>query len=94
MRFLMGLLNGNQGVAKAYIGDAVTPKTEAAGFGMVAVCWGIGSVIGASAGGFLARPAVNMPRLFEGTIFHRHPYLLPCLTSSFLAILGLMLTQV
>ena len=93
VRFVMGLLNGNQGVAKAYIGDAVTPQTESLGYSLVAICWGCGNVVGASAGGLFARPALSMPALFGGSIFATYPYLLPCMASSLFALLGLILTQ-
>eukprot|EP01062_Namystynia_karyoxenos_P084581 TRINITY_DN9997_c0_g1_i1.p1 TRINITY_DN9997_c0_g1~~TRINITY_DN9997_c0_g1_i1.p1 ORF type:complete len:511 (+),score=146.60 TRINITY_DN9997_c0_g1_i1:69-1535(+) len=92
VRFVMGLLNGNQGVAKAYVGDVVTKETEDMGFSMIAVTWGVGNIVGASAGGFLARPALSWPQVFEGTFLETYPYLLPCLASSIFAFIGLTLS--
>ncbi len=45
-RFLNGALNGNLGIAKAYMGQVSTKETQARAFGYIGLMWGSGSVIG------------------------------------------------
>ena len=73
-RFLSGLLNGNLGISKSLIGEISNSQTQAQSFGLMGVGWAIGSILGASFGGLLARPAVKWPHAFGETIFERFPY--------------------
>lgn len=90
-RFLNGALNGNLGIAKAYLGQISTKETQARAFGILGMMWGGGSVIGGLYGGLLARPAIKWPDVFsqEG-IFGQFPYLLPNLVSITTVALGLV----
>jgi hypothetical protein len=49
------------------------------------------TIIGASIGGVLARPAKAFPSLFAGTIFDSNPYLLPNLICTGIVVLGLVI---
>jgi hypothetical protein len=48
------------------------------------------TIIGASLGGVLARPALAFPSVFEGTIFDSNPYLLPNLICTGIVVFGLV----
>ena len=48
-----------------------------------------GLIVGPAIGGILSRPAVQYPSIFfQDTIWARYPYLLPCLVSASLAVVG------
>lgn len=87
-RALDGIFCGNVGVTKTYLGDIVDRTNEARGFSMLAVCFSMGLVLGPVLGGQLVFPASWAPGLFGGTIFDRHPYLLPNLLYAIVAILA------
>ncbi|KAJ3069808.1 hypothetical protein HK102_006829, partial [Quaeritorhiza haematococci] len=58
-------------------------------FSYFEAAYGIGSIIGPALGGYLANPVQQFPSLFgSSTLFRRFPYLLPCLVSSTVSILG------
>lgn len=91
-RFLAGVLNGNLGVAKSYLGAITTADNQARAFGLLSLAWGAGSLLGPSIGGFTARPAVSWPHVFgPDHLFSKFPYLLPNLITSVVVSLGLVL---
>lgn len=47
------------------------------------------TIIGATLGGVLARPAISLPTWFQGTIFDTYPYLLPNLVCAAVVVFGL-----
>lgn len=47
----VGILNGNLGVAKSYLGLVTNRHNQAKAFGLISVAWGAGSMIGSSIGG-------------------------------------------
>eukprot|EP01135_Chromosphaera_perkinsii_P011782 Nk52_evm28s2496 gene=Nk52_evmTU28s2496 len=88
-RSLNGLLNGNLGVCLVYVREISDATNQAKSFASLAFVWGIGSIIGPIVGGALAEPAVKYPFLFsEGSLFGIYPYLLPCLISSIVSLIG------
>ena len=92
-RFLGGLLNGNIGIAKAYIGVATTKESAHKAFGLFGLMWGVGALAGSFYGGLLARVAVKWGDVFDKNgIFGRFPYLLPNLITSFFIVVALILT--
>eukprot|EP01028_Stygiella_incarcerata_P000044 TRINITY_DN10096_c0_g1_i1.p1 TRINITY_DN10096_c0_g1~~TRINITY_DN10096_c0_g1_i1.p1 ORF type:complete len:668 (+),score=188.60 TRINITY_DN10096_c0_g1_i1:334-2337(+) len=88
-RSLSGLLNGNIAAAKTFIGETTHPSHHPKVFATIGLVWGIGLVIGPLAGGMLVYPAKKYPSLFpEGSFFDKHPYLLPCLVSCVVTVIG------
>eukprot|EP00697_Spironema_sp_BW2_P015705 gnl/Spiro4/6659_TR3438_c0_g1_i1.p1 gnl/Spiro4/6659_TR3438_c0_g1~~gnl/Spiro4/6659_TR3438_c0_g1_i1.p1 ORF type:complete len:456 (+),score=43.05 gnl/Spiro4/6659_TR3438_c0_g1_i1:179-1546(+) len=93
VRGLLGLLNGNLGIAKAYLGSIATKKTQARLFGLIGISWAVGTLIGNFYGGVLARPAIQYPSVFaQNGVFGYFPYLLPNLVSSFVLTVALVVS--
>ncbi len=90
-RLANGLLNGNLGIAKSYLGAITTARNQARAFALIAVCWGAGALVGAAVGGVLARPAIQYPSLFATSgFFGTFPYLLPNLVTAAVNLAGLI----
>lgn len=54
--------------------------------------WCLGSILGPTLGGALARPVLNYPSLFaHGTIWDRFPYLLPNLVCTVIVSIGVVI---
>jgi diphthamide biosynthesis protein 2 len=87
-RFLTGLLNGNAGVVKTYIGETTDKTQQARAFSIFAMAFGVASCVAPAVGGFLQRPAERWPDTFEGTVFERYPFLLPMLFAGMLTLTG------
>ena len=86
-RFFSGALNGNTGVCRTYIGEAVsTSEAQARAFSSMAFLYGLGAVVAPGVGASLSEPAERFPRIFGGTIFETFPYALPMCFSALLAI--------
>ena len=77
-RFLSGLLNGNAGVVKTYVGETTEKTQQAAAFSVFAVAYGVASVVAPAVGGFLQRPAERWPETFGGGLFEEFPCSSPC----------------
>ncbi|KAN0009059.1 hypothetical protein ACTFIU_008950 [Dictyostelium citrinum] len=93
-RSLNGLLNGNIGVIKTYIGECTDKTNQIEAFGWVGLTFGLGSILGPSIGGLLADPVHNMPSIFEGSkLFTLFPFFLPNMVIAFLTIVGCVFTQ-
>ena len=90
-RFLAGAGNGNIPVARAYIGDISEPEMIARRMGMIGAAFGLGFMIGPFIGGILSDPANSIGAPFDGQLWIDHPYLLPCLFSSALSLVSLVL---
>eukprot|EP00282_Hemiselmis_andersenii_P029024 CAMPEP_0169454446 /NCGR_PEP_ID=MMETSP1042-20121227/15282_1 /TAXON_ID=464988 /ORGANISM="Hemiselmis andersenii, Strain CCMP1180" /LENGTH=220 /DNA_ID=CAMNT_0009566519 /DNA_START=78 /DNA_END=737 /DNA_ORIENTATION=- len=92
IRFVAGLLNGNIGVVKTFIGLISDESNEAIAFGQMALCWGVGSILGPGISGLLSEPATHMPRYFsQDGLFAHYPYLLPCMVMSLIPYAGMTL---
>ena len=87
-RFLSGLLNGNAGVVKTYVGEVTQKSQQAKAFSLFALCFGLASCVAPAIGGFLQKPAERWPRTFAGTPFETYPYLLPMSCAAALTTLG------
>ena len=87
-RFLSGLLNGNAGVVKTYVGETTEKTQQAAAFSVFAMAYGVASVVAPAVGGFLQRPAERWPETFGGGLFEEFPYLLPMLCAATLTAAG------
>ncbi|KAL7719195.1 Major facilitator superfamily (MFS) profile domain-containing protein [Entamoeba marina] len=78
MRFLCGMLNGNIGVVKTYMGELTDDSNRAQTFNFIGLMWGIGSVIGGFLGGVLYDPFNQYPSVFGNlALFETFPALLP-----------------
>jgi MFS family permease len=77
-RAFAGLLNGNIGLVKAFVGKSTDDSNRAIGFSYVSIASGCGLCLGPTIGGLLCSPANTWPPLFSGSIFDKYPILLPC----------------
>ena len=92
-RFLAGAGNGNIAVAKAYIGDISEDDQVAGRMGMLGAAFGLGFMIGPFLGGVLSDPATGIGGLFDTQFWSDYPYLLPCLFSSAMSAIALILAS-
>ena len=90
-RFLAGAGNGNIAVARAYIGDISEPSKVASRMGAIGAAFGLGFMIGPFIGGLLSNPATGIGGPFDTTFWIKYPYLLPCLLSSLLSLISLVI---
>ena len=90
-RFLSGAGNGNIAVARAYIGDISESEQVARRMGMIGAAFGLGFMIGPFLGGILANPADGIGGIFNTPFWEDYQYLLPCIFSSILSIISLIM---
>ena len=82
-RFMCGILNGNVSIAKVYVGEVSNAQTQATGFSMLSLTWGLGILCAPVLGGFLADPAALYPgSALDTPLLRHHPFLLPSLVSA------------
>ena len=91
VRFLAGVGNANIAVSRAYIGDISTPDQLAGRMGLIGAAFGLGFMIGPFIGGILSDPANVIGGIFNTDFWRNHPYLLPCIFSSILSAISLIL---
>ena len=60
-RVISGITASSVGTAFAYIADSTTPKTRAAGFGVLGAAFSIGFVVGPGVGGWLGDISPRLP---------------------------------
>ncbi|KAL1922452.1 uncharacterized protein VTP21DRAFT_9991 [Calcarisporiella thermophila] len=90
-RALWGVLNGNIGVIKSMLAEITDETNQAKAFSLLEFIWGLGTIVGAALGGFLANPAKQYPSLFgHWPFFHDYPYFLPCFVGSCFSFCGLV----
>ena len=87
-RFLSGLLNGNAGVVKTYVGEVTEKSQQTMAFSIFAMAFGFASCVAPAIGGFLQRPAERWPGVFGDTVFETFPFLLPMLCAAALTSVG------
>jgi len=91
-RLFAGMVNANISVTRAYIGDVSQPHEVARRQGILGVAFGVGFSVGPALGGVLSAPAEwGFTDVFVGTVFETYPYLLPCLASAVLSLIGFIL---
>ncbi len=56
-RSICGLLNGNIGVVKIYLGEITVSTNQVRAFSYIGVFSGLGQIVGAVFGGLAARPS-------------------------------------
>ena len=91
VRFLAGVGNANIAVSRAYIGDISSPEQLAGRMGLIGAAFGLGFMIGPFIGGVLSDPATVFGGVFDNDFWRSHPYLLPCMFSSLLSGISLIL---
>ncbi|WVQ98785.1 hypothetical protein IAU59_005916 [Kwoniella sp. CBS 9459] len=90
-RSLSGALNGNVAVIRAAIGDITDESNSTEAFAMYGLTWTVGSIMGNGLGGLLSHPYERFPAWFGSfELFKIHPYLLPCLVTAGLTLLGIV----
>eukprot|EP01113_Clastostelium_recurvatum_P035692 TRINITY_DN5002_c0_g1_i3.p1 TRINITY_DN5002_c0_g1~~TRINITY_DN5002_c0_g1_i3.p1 ORF type:complete len:516 (+),score=133.63 TRINITY_DN5002_c0_g1_i3:185-1732(+) len=90
-RAINGLLNGNIGVVKTYIGEVTDSTNQIKAFSVVGMIWGLGNICGPMLGGFLSMPADKWPHLApRGSLLDHYPFLLPNLFSTIVTLVGLV----
>lgn len=92
-RALGGLLNGNIGVLQTTVAEMITVKEhQPRAYTIMPFVWCLGSILGPTLGGALARPVLNYPTMFaQGTIWDRFPYLLPNLVCTVIVVCGVII---
>lgn len=90
VRFLQGLLNGNIGVMKTYLAEALPSVHKARGFSILGVVDSVGYAIGPLIGGVSCMPAGKYG-WFDTAFWRRFPFLLPCLVAASISLVGLVM---
>lgn len=96
VRTLTGFFNGIIATGKTMSAELASgPESTSYCMSIIIAAWSLGLVIGPSVGGWLSYPADKMPEYFskEG-LFGLYPFLLPCISCSLLAVVGLALNIV
>ena len=78
-RFIWGILNGNIGVTKTYLGEISDDTNSARGMSLYGVIGGSGRIFGPLLGGLLYDPARIYPAAFSSSPFEHFPFALPAL---------------
>ena len=60
-----GLFNAIIGAEKAIIGDTLTPNEQAQAMAYISLCWGIGTMVGPTLGGLVAKPCDTSSGMFK-----------------------------
>lgn len=94
-RLLAGALNGNLGVIKTYLGEITDSTNQTKAFSLFSGCQGIAAILGAAAGGYLARPAIQYPSLFaQDGFFGIFPYFLVNTVAAVVLLVGFILAVI
>ncbi|RKF53546.1 putative membrane protein [Erysiphe neolycopersici] len=90
-RGIQGAFNGNVGIIRTMVAEMVQDKElQPRAFSIMPMIWSLGSIFGPSFGGFFAKPAEHMPRLFgHNAFFIRYPFALPNILASALFMVGI-----
>jgi len=68
VRLVAGAMQANAAVANAYVADISTPEQRAARMGMLGAMFGIGFILGPTAGGLLGAIDLRLPFFVAGTL--------------------------
>ncbi|KXN84876.1 hypothetical protein AN958_12006 [Leucoagaricus sp. SymC.cos] len=93
-RCVCGLLNGNIGVMKSVMGELTDTTNRAEGFSLMPVVWAAGATLGPLMGGSLSKPYERFPNAFKNEFWKEYPYFLPCLGTSSIVFVAIVITIV
>lgn len=95
-RAVGGALNAIILAEKAMLGEGVPRASQATAFGLLSLCWGLGTLAGPMIGGSLAAPcssSLHVEALCrEGSLLAVRPYFLPCLVAGILSAVATVMT--
>ncbi|KAH8823947.1 major facilitator superfamily domain-containing protein [Flagelloscypha sp. PMI_526] len=88
-RAFQGTFNGDVGVTKTALAELTDPSNRAEIMAMVPVFLNVGGTLAPFIGGIFSEPAHNWPNtLGKIELFQNRPYLLPCIISGILCLIG------
>jgi len=96
-RILFGLVNGNIGTLKTYLGEITDRTNQARAFSFVGMTFGLGSIIGPCIGGLLARPCQQYPDFMAllpqvvVQFLNKFPFILPNLFVAMCSLIALVI---
>ncbi|KAF8324456.1 major facilitator superfamily domain-containing protein [Cantharellus anzutake] len=91
-RSIGGVLSGNAVVVSSMISEMTDSTNQGKAFPLFGATWALGCVIGPIIGGNLSNPAERYPELFgRFQLLKDYPYFLPCIISSGITVLSLLL---
>ncbi|KAF9061692.1 MFS general substrate transporter [Rhodocollybia butyracea] len=89
-RAVGGIFGGTMSAVQSVVGEITDASNQAAAFPVYGLVWPIGGIIGPFIGGVLSNPADKYGSFFQDSIFHKHPYFLPCLVAGTIALCGVV----
>ncbi|KAA0158423.1 hypothetical protein FNF28_06217 [Cafeteria roenbergensis] len=89
-RALAGLTNGNIGVTKVMVHEMVSKRDQAQAMALLSFNWGMGSIVGPIAGGFLTATSLEQAAGFSVPFLDQFPYAMPCFFSALISVLGIV----
>ncbi|KAL4065393.1 major facilitator superfamily domain-containing protein [Scleroderma yunnanense] len=90
-RCLGGLLSGTVAAVLSALGEMTDSTNQAYAIPIFGLMWPFGAIVGPLIGGTFSHGASKYPHLFGYTIFEENPYFLPCLISSLVTFIGVLL---
>lgn len=90
-RCLGGLFSGTVAAVHSALGEMTDTLNRDFAIPIFGLMWPFGAIVGPLIGGILSNGASKYPYLFGYTIFEDNPYFLPCLMSSLLTFIGVLL---
>ncbi|KAF9061697.1 major facilitator superfamily domain-containing protein [Rhodocollybia butyracea] len=89
-RAIAGVSGGTVAVVQSVVGEITDASNQAAAFPIYGLVWPVGGIAGPFIGGVLSNPADKYDPFFQNSVFHIHPYFLPCLVAGTLALCGVV----
>lgn len=93
-RFAGGAMDFTFGIVKTYVAEGIPEQHRSRAMSYTGATWGTALICGPAAGGLLAEPAVQYPQYFASDgLFSTLPYLLPCMVTSVVSVVALVLSM-
>jgi len=94
IRFLTGMLSGNNSLTRTMMSEICDNTNQARGFSVIGMSTGLARLFAPGIGGILALPATKYPSLFPAGGFNdRHPFFLPCFVGAALTAVGQIMSM-